>query len=99
MEKDDFIWLQKWYHNHCNGDWEHDKRICIKTIDNPGWSISINLLDTDLENKVFKKINLSRNEHDWVFSEIRDHSFEGRGGPMNLIEILNIFRKWSENEI
>jgi hypothetical protein len=46
MEKDDFLWLQKWYRTHCDGDWEHSRRIHLGTIDNPGWSVTLNLQDT-----------------------------------------------------
>jgi hypothetical protein len=44
MKENAFLWLLKWYHDHCNGDWEHGKGIRISTLDipDPGWSISIN---------------------------------------------------------
>jgi len=61
MKGNDFEWLSSWYHSHCDGDWEHSARIRISTIDNPGWSISINLEGTELEEtnfEEFKKENL-----------------------------------------
>ncbi len=54
----DFLWLQYWYQIHCNGDWEHSSRIHIGTIDNPGWSLTINLEDTELESKEFQQIDI-----------------------------------------
>jgi len=39
-------WLQKWYADHCDGDWEHEYGIVIETLDNPGWSIVIDLKNT-----------------------------------------------------
>ena len=33
MDNDDFEWLQKWYLAHCDGDWEHSRRIHLGTID------------------------------------------------------------------
>ncbi len=36
--------LQGWFLAHCNGDWEHSHGVSIATLDNPGWSIEINLL-------------------------------------------------------
>jgi hypothetical protein len=45
--------LQKWYRSQCNGNWEHAWGIKIGTLDNPGWSLLINLADTDLANKAF----------------------------------------------
>jgi|JI9StandDraft_1071089.scaffolds.fasta_scaffold31950_1 hypothetical protein len=97
MEQDDWKWLQKWYQNHCNGDWEHSNGVTIKTLDNPGWSININILDTELENKRFDKIHLERSEHDWIFCSVREDHFEGACGPSGLSEVLGIFRKWAEN--
>lgn len=98
MKQDDFLWLQKWYLEHCNGDWEHDKRIHIGTIDNPGWSLTINLHDTELENKEFKQMNLDRTENDWIFCTVRDNQFEGRCGGSNLSEVFKVFREWAESQ-
>src|ERR1700722_12742042 len=53
-----FIWLQRWYKIHCNGDWEHSYGIQIDTLDNPGWTITIDLQDTDLHIKNFEKITI-----------------------------------------
>ena len=47
-------WLQNWYYQYCDGDWEHNENINIHTIDNPGWRITIDLEGTDCENKFFK---------------------------------------------
>lgn len=55
MREEDFLWIQKWYQAQCNGDWEHSYGIIIETIDNPGWSITIDLETTELEGKTFKK--------------------------------------------
>lgn len=95
MEQDDFLWLQQWYRAHCNGDWEHGTGIHIGTIDNPGWSIKVNLQDTELEHKEFKKIQIERSEHDWIFCKVKEGNFEGACGPMNLPEVLRIFHKWA----
>ena len=29
--------LEKWFFSHCDIDWEHDNRIEIYNLDNPGW--------------------------------------------------------------
>ena len=95
MEQDNFLWLQQWYRSHCNGDWEHGAGIHIGTIDNPGWSIKVNLQDTELENKQFDKIHIERSENDWIFCVVKEGNFEGACGPMNLPEVLMLFRKWA----
>nr|TKK07812.1 hypothetical protein SrhCFBP13529_11555 [Stenotrophomonas rhizophila] len=40
--------LQKWYADQCDGDWEHSFGIRIDTLDNPGWTVSVDLTDTAL---------------------------------------------------
>ena len=42
-------WLQDWYKNQCNDEWEHDYGITIGTLDNPGWDVKIDLIGTSLE--------------------------------------------------
>lgn len=96
MNDSDFLWLLEWYLNHCNGDWEHGSSVHIGTIDNPGWSVSINLENTELENKKFTTVRVDRSEVDWFICFIKNKKFEGRCGPGNLPEILHIFRKLAE---
>lgn len=97
MVQDDFLWLQKWYQIRCNGDWEHGSGIRLSTIDNPGWSLTINLEDTELRNRNFQQVDINRSEKDWIFCEVKNIQFEARGGVGNLPEMLRIFRKWAEN--
>jgi len=48
--------LQRWYESQCNEDWEHQYGVKIDTLDNPGWSVIIDLDDTDLEGKPFQTV-------------------------------------------
>jgi hypothetical protein len=41
--------LHHWYLAQCDGDWEHSNGISIETLDNPGWSVKIDLSDTRLD--------------------------------------------------
>ena len=90
-------WLQDWYNQQCDGLWEHAKRIRIGTLDNPGWMVDINLEETEWELKEFKTINDDRTENDWIMCKIENCIFKGRGGPLNLEEILKIFHDWILN--
>lgn len=38
-----FDYIQRWYANLCDADWEHQYGISLTTIDNPGWSLRIDL--------------------------------------------------------
>lgn len=87
-------WLQEWYIQNCDGDWEHCYGVKIGTLDNPGWFIDIDLIDTNLEDEEFEKIILQRSENDWIHCHIVDGVFKGYGGPLNLEEIIESFQTW-----
>ncbi len=97
MKKNDFLWFQNWYLIHCNGDWERDKRIHLKTLDNPGWLLTIDLKNTELENQKFQEIKINQSKNNWFFCAVRNNKFEGACGSTNLSEILKIFQDWAEN--
>jgi hypothetical protein len=88
-------WLKNWYLKHCDGDWEHYKRINISTLDNPGWTVEINVSDTNLEDKRFDTVDIERSDDDWIYCNAKDNLFEGNGGVNNLEEILDIFKDWA----
>jgi Immunity protein 53 len=88
------IWLQKWYQSQCNGDWEHSYGITIQTLDNPGWSLFVNLDETVMEDRSFQPIRVERTEDNWVFCEVKNNRFEGACSPLNLVEVLEIFHNW-----
>ena len=50
-------WLEKWYFSMCDGSWEHFYGVKIDTLDNPGWMVLIDIIDTPLEEKVFETFN------------------------------------------
>lgn len=92
-------WIQDWYLENCDGDWEHCYGITISTLDNPGWVIDIDLVNTNLENRKFENVDIERSESDWIYCSIADKVFHGNGGSKNLEEILIVFRNWAENNI
>jgi hypothetical protein len=67
---DVFKWLQVWYMQNCDGDWEHCYGVKIGTLDSPGWYIDIDLIDTNLEDKVFETTSMERSENDWVYCHL-----------------------------
>lgn len=92
---DPFIWLLKWYHSQCNGDWEHIYGIRINAID-PGWYLTISIGETVLEDIKFNELNIDRSDDNWVNCFIRKNEFIGLGGPFNLVEIIQIFCDWAK---
>lgn len=92
-------WIQHWYKEHCNGDWEHSYGMQISTLDNPGWAVKISLEDTGLQDIKFPGVEVDRSDNDWMtckigFTDEREGiHFLGYGGPGNLEEILITFKK------
>ncbi|MEV8403368.1 Imm53 family immunity protein [Streptomyces niveus] len=41
-------WLRNWYAQQCDGEWEHERGVRIATLDNPGWTVSIDLEESEL---------------------------------------------------
>lgn len=96
---DTLKWIQSWYLENCDGDWEHCHGINISTLDNPGWMVDIDLTDTGLEDKKIEIVDIDRSESNWVYCNVSDDTFHGNGGPNNLEEILMIFKTWVEGMI
>ncbi|WP_420596550.1 immunity 53 family protein [Deinococcus sp.] len=89
-------WLQGWYYAMCDGDWEHQSGPKISTVDNPGWTLKVNLLRTGLEAIDFEKLVIERDEHNWIHCKVSEGHFYGYGGPLNLGELINVFRDWAQ---
>lgn len=91
------IWLQNWYQSQCDGDWEHLYGVKIDTLDNPGWMVSIDLKETELENKPFCEVRTDNGESDWIICSVKNGIFEGIGDAGKLTEIIRIFKEWAES--
>ncbi|MGE5787130.1 MAG: immunity 53 family protein [Myxococcales bacterium] len=88
--------LEQWYVSQCDDDWEHQYGIKIDTLDNPGWSVEVDLLDTALMAREFREVNHERSDSDWIRCRVRDGKFEGFGGVRNLGEVIEVFLSWAE---
>ncbi|WP_367435144.1 immunity 53 family protein [Streptomyces celluloflavus] len=88
-------WLQNWYASHCDGDWEHEGDVAIETLDNPGWTVEINLEEMDLANRVYPRQQVTRGEHDWVTAWTSEKTFHVACGPGNLTDALTLVRAWA----
>jgi hypothetical protein len=102
---DELTWLQHWYVEHCDGEWAHGFGNTIETIDNPGWSLTICVEDTELASAIFEPVKTERSETDWIECRVAEREirssrnyrrFEGFGGAANLSDIIAVFRIWVE---
>jgi hypothetical protein len=89
--RDALYLLQRWYLTQCDGEWEHGYGVKIETLDNPGWSLRVELKDTDLERLVIDWSRVERSEHDWLHWRVHDGTYEAFCGPTNLNEAIVAF--------
>ena len=48
--------LQNWFQQQCDGEWEHRYGLTLRSTDNPGWWVTIDLRGTALEQQTFVPI-------------------------------------------
>src|SRR5262245_16318461 len=89
--------LAAWYASNCDGDWGHSHGVKIVTLDNPGWSVGLNLTGTPLEQRPFQEIK-DRYDHDaeWLRCWKEGTTFRAACGPQRLEDALGIFLKWAD---
>jgi len=94
--------LQAWYLSQCNEDWEHTYGVEIGTLDNPGWSIKIDLYDTCLDGVEYSNHSYGVGPeadpegNDWVITKVENGQFVGYGGPEKLSELISLFLGWAK---
>jgi hypothetical protein len=89
--------LSNWYLERCNGSWEHISGIEINTLDNPGWTVEIDLTGTELENKSFLKIQLLGEDRDWLVCEVLNEKYSASCGPAMLSIAIGVFLEWASS--
>ena len=82
--------LQKWYQANCDGEWEHRYGISIGTLDNPGWTVKIDLIDTCLQDLEYE-MQFDNGDFDWLIVKVNEKIFEASGDPNKLTVVLSIF--------
>ncbi len=87
--------IQRWYLSQCDGDWEHEFGVRIGTLDNPGWTVEINVRATPLEERAFSRIENLAPEGDWMMCEVVEGRFRSAGGPLMLGRMLRAFLDWA----
>ena len=93
--------LCKWYTSQCQNDWQHHYGIDIKTTDNPGWLVKIDLKGSQLEGKNFdikSQGDFSENNPTppWIQCRVEENVFIGAGDSTQLDEIIRVFLSWGE---
>jgi hypothetical protein len=108
MTDDNLDWLMRWYLSECNDDWEHSFGIEIGTLDNPGWTLKVDLRETALSGREFVKVahgdaaddleEWGRNGSWWV-ADVENDKFEAACGPLDLLAVIAVFRRWADTAL
>ena len=89
--------LRNWYACQCDGDWEHSYGIKFDTLDNPGWTLEVDIADTELEERPFVAVHRGDSEEDgsWMHCNVAGGKFQATGGVPDLPEMLERFLEWA----
>ena len=96
----DFSSLIAWYQKQCNGDWEHSYGVKLETLDNPGWFLEIDLIQTELEGRTMPELSEGCDSEHWAVEEvwihcaIRDNQFQGACDPTQLARLFRVFEEF-----
>lgn len=86
--------FENWFFNHCDNDWEHDNKISIYNLDNPGWGVRIDLSGTLLEEVAFDEKEQGNSEDrnaTWIKCNKQESVWLGLGSYDMLNSILMCF--------
>lgn len=86
-------WLEVWYKENCDGVWEHQYGVTIESLDNPGWSVRIDLHETKYAGMQMVMVQQDNGGHDWIMCSISKDIFCGCGDWLKLNAIIGIFRE------
>lgn len=98
VNQDPLAGLEQWYEHHCNGLWEHDYRITLETLDNPGWMLKVNLVGTLLESKSHSGISFgvlgNMTADEWMHCKVENRVFVAAGNKVR--PLIEEFLRWAE---
>lgn len=90
-------WIQDWYKERCDENWEHSYGLKIESLDNPGWQVKIDLSDTVLDGTVIEYQLVEKSETDWLGWKIENNVFHAAGDPNKLQLLLEKFKEIAVN--
>lgn len=95
MTDPSFAFLQDWFAQHCDGDWEHDLGVSIATLDNPGWLLRVRIEDTEIEGIEAPWTSSEESEHEWLTWRSTGLAFEAYGGSRDLLRLVAAFQAFA----
>ncbi|WP_339841273.1 immunity 53 family protein [uncultured Maribacter sp.] len=89
-------WIQEWFKDNCDGNWEHGEVIQITTIDNPGWEVEIDISNTSIATMNLEWILNEKSKDDWYGVKIMNQKFIAAGDAGKLKFLLGLFKEMIE---
>ena len=89
-------WIQEWFKDNCDGNWEHGEVIQITTIDNPGWEVEIDISNTSIATMNLEWILNEKSKDDWHGVKIMNQKFIAAGDAGKLKFLLGLFKEMIE---
>lgn len=89
-------WIQNWFTNNCDGNWEKGEVIQITTLDNPGWEVEIDVSNTSLATLEIPWILNENSKQDWYGVKIENQRFSASGDSGKLKFLLGLFKETIE---
>ncbi|WP_339726892.1 immunity 53 family protein [Maribacter stanieri] len=86
-------WIQDWFKENCDGDWEHGEVIQITNIDNPGWEVEIDISNTSIASMNLDWILNETSKQDWYGVKIAGQKFTAAGDIGKLKFLLGLFKE------
>jgi hypothetical protein len=89
-------WIQNWFKDNCDGDWERGHGIQITTLENPGWVVEFDLSNTSLANLNLDEIFNENGRQNWYSVKIDNQKFSAAGDSGKLKFLLGLFKEMIE---
>ncbi len=97
---DPFYWIERWYASHCDGVWERQSGIEIRSLDDPGWLLRFDVGD---EAVAFRPVERARDtQHDWLHAWLEDGRLNVACGPRALRDAVGLIREaltWQSRQV
>jgi len=89
-------WIQNWFKDNCDGEWEYGEGIQITTLENPGWEVEIDISNTSIADVNISWILNENSAHDWYGVKIENQKFNASGDSGKLKYLLGLFKEMIE---
>lgn len=96
MQMEILDWIQNWFKNNCDGEWERGEGIQINTLGKPGWEVEIDISNTSLANIQIDWILNENSVQDWYGVKIENQKFTAAGDSGKLRFLLSLFKETIE---